>query len=94
MKKETSPKQIYITVVTSGLTVLANKVARVLKPNEDAFDACSELAKEIANENNLHWSNVLVHYFNHYSDTTPAMALKVPYIKTTQTTREQALENK
>lgn len=75
---ETSPKQIYITVVTSGLTMLANKVARVLQPNEDIFDACSELAKEIAEENNLHWSNVLVQYFNHYSDEIPAMALKVP----------------
>lgn len=76
--KETSPKQIYITVVTSGLTMLANKVARALKPNEDIFDACSELANDIAKENGLDYSNVLVQYFNHYSDKIPAMALKVP----------------
>jgi hypothetical protein len=76
--KETSTEQIYITVVTSGLTMLANKVARVLQPNEDIFDACSELANEIAKENELKWSNVLVQYFNHYSDEMPAMGLKVP----------------
>lgn len=87
--KETSPKQIYITVVTSGLTMLANKVVRVLQPNEDIFDACSELANDVAKENGLEWSNVLVQYFNHYSDEIPAMALKVP--SKPKSTRSQAL---
>lgn len=78
MKTKETSKQIYITVVTSGLTMLANKVARVLQPNEDIFDACSDLANDVAKENGLNWSNVLVQYFNHYSDEIPAMALKVP----------------
>lgn len=73
-----TPKQIYITVVTSGMSMLANKVARQLQPNEDIFDACSELANDIAKENGLNWYNVLVQYFNHYSDEHPAMAFKSP----------------
>jgi hypothetical protein len=90
MENKRNHNQIYITVVTSGLTMLANKVSRVLQPNEDIFDACSELANEIAKENGLNWSNVLVQYFNHYSDEIPAMALKVP--AKPKSTRELALE--
>lgn len=71
-------KIIYISVYTSGMTLLANKVARQLSEFEDPFDACSELANDIANENKMGWSNVLVQYYNHYSDTTPCIPLKVP----------------
>jgi hypothetical protein len=78
MENKRNHKQIYITVVTSSLTILANKVARRLKPNEDIFDACSKLANEVAKENGLSWSNVLVQYYNHYSDEYPAMNFKVP----------------
>ena len=92
MENERNQKQIYVTVVTSGLTMLANKVARVIQPNEDIFDACSELANEIAKENGLSWSNVLVQYFNHYSDNIPAMALKAPAKPKEKSTQELALE--
>jgi len=91
MKKtnETS-KQIYVTVVTSSLSMLANRISTTIQPNEDIFDVCSELANEVAKENGLNWSNVLVQYFDNYSDEIAAIPLKIP--NKPKTTRELALE--
>lgn len=91
MKTRETSKQIYITVVTSGLTMLANKVARILLPNKNILDVCSELANEIAKENGLEWSNVLVNYYNHYSDETPQFDnWRIP--SKPKSTKEQAIE--
>jgi hypothetical protein len=71
-------RQIYITVVTSELTMLANKVARQLQDGETELDACNELAYDIAKENNIKPQDVLVTYFNEYSDLHPVTGYKVP----------------
>ena len=69
-------KQIYVSVFTSSLTKLVNKVAKVVEVNVE--HAMSEVAHQVAKDNNLDPSCLLIQYHLSYDDMTPACGLKMP----------------
>jgi hypothetical protein len=71
-------KQIYISVYTSSLTLLLNKVAVKVKPNQTEQECCAFLCDRVATDNKIDISNLLVQYYNNFEDCLPETYLFIP----------------
>lgn len=85
-------KTIYVDVYTSGLTKLANQVAVQFDPHsESEMRVVSDLANDIAKENNLDWTRVLVQYSETLNGSS-CIGKVIPMKPIEELTREQALK--
>jgi len=71
-------KQIYISVYTSSLTLLLNKVAVKVKPNQTEQECCAFLCDKVATDNKIDCSNLLVQYYNSLEDCLSETYLFTP----------------
>lgn len=70
--------KIYVTVVTSGMSVLVEKVRVAYLSNQNVFDVCSDFANKVAKESGLEWSKVLFKYYRNVNDDVSVINYRLP----------------